>query len=374
MLFNIPYTCRESQETIQQLITNPSTVNENRYLKQCKAWFEQEYPGYTAYLTTSCTRALELVVLSLDLRPGDEVILSPYTYVGVANAFANYGVRLVFVDIDPYSMNIDAEKIEAALTDRTRAVIAMHYAAVPCDLDRIVQLCEQKQLLLIEDNAQGIQNHYHGKLLGSFGDFSVLSFDPLKNISCNEGGVLLCKQRWTEKVDTAYHNGTNRMAFMKGLVNRYEWVSRGSKFSMSEYTAAVLYPLLERSATIIAERKAVWKQLYDALQQEDELRPYIPDVLVEKAHNAHLAYLKFRNGEQRNAVMHALNAMGVPCSFHYTALNESEEGRQFARTGADCSHTSAESRRLLRLPIHNFLTGDDIREIVTALKQAVVKA
>jgi dTDP-4-amino-4,6-dideoxygalactose transaminase len=349
------------------LIEHPESVNANTFLIKCKAWFEEQYPGYTAYMTTSCTRAIEMISLSMNIQEGDEIILSPYTFVGVANALSNYGAKLVFADIDPKTMNIDTDLIEVLITDKTRAVIAMHYASIPCEMENIRQLCDKHGLLLIEDNAQGIQNTYNGKLLGSFGDFSCMSFDSLKNISCSEGGLLLCKNKWVDAVDVVYNNDANKIAFSKGLVNKYEWIGKGSKFMMSEYTAAVLYPLLLKSTQIISDRIEVWKALFQKLNSEEVLRRFIPQILMEKKHNAHLAYIKLENEEQRNKVLKSLNKLGVPCSFHYVPLDDSQEGRRVGIVKKVCTFSLSESSRLLRLPMHNFLSEEDQAKITNDL-------
>lgn len=365
--FNIPFTCNQSFENIKYLIENPVLVNEGIYLKKCKDWFEECYPDHTAFMTTSCTRAMELISLSLNLSSDDEVILSPFTYVGVGNAFSNYGAKLVYVDIDPSTMNIDTKLIEAAITKKTKAIIAMHYASIPCDMEDIQSICDKYNLVLIEDNAQGIQTSYKNKLLGSFGDFSCISFDILKNISCNEGGVLLCKNEWLERVDVAYNNGTNKTAFSKGLVNKYEWTNKGSKFGMSEYTAAVLYPLLNKSAFIIAERKKIWNALFDKINQQEILKQFVPKILLEVDHNGHIAYLKFKDQEQRNKIITELNKIGIPCSFHYIPLDDSAEGKRNSGTHKACENSLHQSNCLVRLPMHNYLSDEQQTRIVQAL-------
>jgi dTDP-4-amino-4,6-dideoxygalactose transaminase len=374
MLFNIPFTCSDSFDNVKNLIENPILINEGIYQKKCVDWFEQCYPEHSAFMTTSCTRAMELISLSLDLSFGDEIILSPYTYVGVGNAFSNYGAKLVFVDIDASTMNINVSLIEKAITKNTKAIVAMHYASIPCELDKIRAICDKYNVILIEDNAQGIQAFYNKQLLGSFGDFSCISFDILKNISCNEGGVLLCRNEWLDRVDVAYNNGTNKTAFSKGLVKKYEWTNKGSKFGMSEYTAAVLYPLLEKSAEIISERKKIWTSLYNKIIKEEILKDFVPQKLLDIEHNGHLAYLKFKDIEQRNKIIDFLSNDGIPSLFHYIPLDDSVEGRRNSQTNNICENSLRESNCLLRLPMHNYLTEDDQMKIVRELKLAVMNS
>lgn len=371
MRFNIPYTTTESFDNVKALIENPEFVNDGNYVKKCKKWFEDYYPDYYAFMTTSCTRALELISLSLNFSKEDEVILSPFNYVGVGNAFANYGVKLVYVDIEPNTMNINANLIEASITKNTKAIIAMHYASIGCDMDKIRKICDKYNLILIEDNAQGIQTYYKNKPLGSFGDFSCISFDILKNISCNEGGVLMCQKKWLNDVDVAFNNGTNKSLFLKGLVEKYEWTNTGSKFSMSEYNAAVLLPLLEKSADIIKERKIIWNALFRKLSSIECLKEFIPQHLLNTDHNAHLAYLKFKNEAQRNYMQDFLNKNGVPCSFHYTALDDSEEGKKHTSNNYICPISLQESKCILRLPMHNSLDETNLNKIVETLQMAI---
>lgn len=369
--FNIPYTCSESADNVRYLIENPSAVNKGIFTNKCKEWLENEYDGYTAYLTSSCTRALEMAALSMDFEPGDEIILSPFTYVGVGNAFTIFGAKLVYVDIHPENMNINADLIEAAITPRTKAVVAMHYASVGCEMHKIVDVCKRHNLVLIEDNAQGIQAYHEQKLLGTYGDFSCLSFDLMKNISCNEGGVLLCKKEWEDKVDVVFENGTNRTAFRKGKVNAYEWINRGSKFIISEYNAAVLFPLLEKSKNIITQRRAIWDSLMDEICKSESLKKFIPSVMFECAHNGHLAYLKFESPEQRNLVMKYMNTNGIPSFFHYVSMDDSIAGKRFGKENSFPTNAIYESNCLLRLPMHNYLDALQIKKIAHTLASAL---
>ena len=363
--FSIPFTCEESADNVRKLIEDPQKVNSGFYTQKCVELLEAKYQGYKAYLTTSCTRSLELIALGLNLQPQDEVILSPFTYVGVGNAFANYGANLVFVDIRPETMNINADLIEAAITPKTKAIIAMHYASIGCEMEKIVDLCNHHNIALIEDNAQGTEATYHGQLLGTFGDFSCLSFDILKNISCNEGGALLLKEPFIDAFDIVYENGTNRTAFRKGKVDSYEWVDRGSKFSMSEYTAAVLYPLLIKSESINKTRRKKWDDLLSRINREESLSKYIPRAMFDYDHNGHIAYLKFESTEQRNLVMKYLNDHGIQSSFHYVSLDLSIAGQKHIHPNN--FFAAQESNRLLRLPMHNYLTEDEMDRITSTL-------
>lgn len=369
--FNLPYTCTESGDNVAKLVHDPHLLNGYDFTRRCASWFEAEYPGYRAFMTTSCTRALELAALALDIRPGDEVIMPSYNFVGVADAFANYGAKLVLLDIDPATMNIDAGLLECAITPRTRAVVVMHYSGVACEIEAIAECCEKHGVVLIEDNAQGLGATLNGRKLGSFGDFSCVSFDRMKNISAGEGGVLLCRPEFTDAVDVAFEKGTNKSDFIKGKAPAYEWIARGSNFSISEYNAAILLPLLEKSGEITAGRLSVWNTLYEAIRNADLPSPALPPLQYGSGHNAHIFFLKFGSRGQRDHVMASLQQSGVPAYFHYTPLHHSILGRKylFHHTGTDLSER--DSGRLLRLPMHNFLQSADICQITEALVLAV---
>lgn len=369
--FNLPYTCTESGDNVASLVRNPHLLNGYDFTRRCAAWFETAYPGYRAFLTTSCTRALELAALALDIRPGDEVIMPSYNFVGVADAFANYGARLVLVDIDPDTMNIDAGLLERAITPKTRAVVVMHYSGVACDIETIADCCTRHGIVLIEDNAQGLGATLNGRKLGSFGDFSCVSFDRMKNISAGEGGVLLCRPEYADAVDVAFEKGTNKSDFMKGKAPAYEWIARGSNFSISEYNAAILLPLLERSGEITAGRLSVWNALYEAIRNADLPAPALPTSQYDSGHNGHIFFLKAVNVEQRNAIMSLLCRSGVPAFFHYTPLHGSLMGNQYRFINGGIDRSAEESDRLLRLPMHNFLKAEEISQITDVLAEFV---
>lgn len=369
--FNLPYTCTESGDNVAKLVRDPHLLNGYDFTRRCAAWFEAAYPGYRAFLTTSCTRALELAALALDIRPGDEVIMPSYNFVGVADAFANYGARLVLVDIDPDTMNIDAGLLERAITPKTCAVVVMHYSGVACDIETIADCCTRHGIVLIEDNAQGLGATLNGRKLGSFGDFSCVSFDRMKNISAGEGGVLLCRPEYVDAVDVAFEKGTNKSDFMKGKAPAYEWIARGSNFSISEYNAAVLLPLLEKSGDITAGRLSVWNALYEAIQNANLPALSLPPSQYGSGHNAHIFFLKAESMEQRDKVMNSLLEQGVPAYFHYTPLHRSHLGKQYTFLSRGTDFSEAESHKLLRLPMHNYITESDIHKISVALLESV---
>lgn len=369
--FSIPFTCKESADNVAGLIEDPILLSGYTYSNHCREWFESRFPGYRAFMTTSCTRALELAALALNIQPGDEIIMPSYNYVGVAGAFVNYGARLVLTDIEPDTMNLDVSLLERAAGPRTRAVVLMHYSGVACDIETVSAFCKARDIILIEDNAQGLGANHKGRPLGSFGDFSCVSFDRMKNVSAGEGGVLLCRPPFSEATDIAYEKGTNRSAFLRGKAPAYEWVAKGSNFSMSEYTSAILLPLLNRLESITEQRLNIWNTMYEALRDTGTLTTTLPHAQRSSGHNGHLFYLKFKNRATRDAVMNSLAREGIPAYFHYTPLHHSALGNRYPFLHGGTEHAETESGRLLRLPIHNYLSEDDISRIALALSKTV---
>lgn len=360
---NIPYTCNESANNVSELVQNPLMLLQKKYTRLCELHFETLYPGYKAIMTSSCTKAIEIIALSLNLGVDDEVIMPSYTYVGVANAFANQNSKIVFADIHPDTMNICPKSIERAITSKTKVLVSMHYAGVGCDMKSIQRICKQYNLIHVEDNAQGIGCKYNKQLLGSFGDFSVISFDSMKNISCNEGGVLLYKEKYENKILTTYHNGTNRVAFEKGKVSFFEWVDKGSKYYLSEYNAAILYPLLDQSNHIIEERKKKWNKLYNLLSEFPITKALIPTISSEAEHNGHIFYIKCTDNKERHHLIQYLKSEKIEAHSHYSSLHTSKYAELNNYILVDDIYTSNEAEKLLRLPMHNHLTNENIEYI-----------
>lgn len=369
--FNIPYTSIRSLANVQKLIDNPGLVGQLEFTDKCEQWFEERYPEHKAIMTTSCTRSLELAALAMGLNADDEVIMPAFNFVGVSNAFANYNANLVFVDILPDTMHMDPDLVERAITKKTKALVVMHYNGMGSHIETLSALCQQHGIALIEDNAQGIQTRYNSQLLGSFGDFSCISFDKLKNVSCSQGGVLLCKNEWFDKVAVPFEIGTNRYLFNKGHIDAYEWTSRGSNFAMSQYIAAVLLPLLEESETINADRRAIWNNLYDVLYEEGSLRNFLPHSFRNEVHNGHIFFLKMDDKYHRDAVINYLHSHAIGCAFHYTPLHTSKAGKGYRFVSGEQDVTVRESDRLLRLPMHNHLKTEDVEYIRDILVKAI---
>jgi dTDP-4-amino-4,6-dideoxygalactose transaminase len=365
--FNLPFTLPESTLQVQKLVENPALITEKHYSKLCEKYFEDLYPGYKALLTPSCTKALEVVAIALGFNNSDEIIMPSFNFVGVGNAFVLHGAVPVFADIDPDTMNIHPDSIRRSITPKTKAVLAMHYSGVGCDMEDIMDICEEHNLILIEDNAQGIHCQHNRQLLGSFADFSVISFDSMKNISCSEGGVLLYKEKYHHKITVAYHLGTNREDFENGKVSHYEWVAKGSKFYMSEYNAAVLYPLLMCSEEICKERRAIWNMLFDLFYEEELLRKLLPLKIRDKEHNGHIFWIKCENKNERHELIKFLSSKNISSFFHYTPLHLSNFFLSCQKHSYGQLNTPSESENILRLPIYNKLSSENVKSILASV-------
>lgn len=366
--FNIVKTSDQSVENVKLLVENPKLIINKHFSKKCEAYFEEKYKGYNALMTSSCTKALEIIALTLNISEGDEIIMPSFNFVGVANAFANFGAKLVFIDINPDTMVIDPNQIEESITNKTKAIVIMHYTGVSCDINKVLELSLKYNIPIIEDNAQGITSTYNNQLLGSFGDFSCISFDSLKNISCSEGGVLLVKESHYESVVSVYDNGTDRLAFEQGKVEYFQWIGKGSKYTLSEYNAAVLYPLLLDSEKIVDTRKRIWKSYFEKLIKIGIPKEILPTEVAKNQHNGHIFFIKCRDSYERKKLKKYLNEKGIETHSHYPPLHESTNAISNNFRINNDSHTSIESHKLLRLPMHCSITNEQIDYIASNLK------
>ena len=369
--FNVPPCTGNEMKYIGEAIAAHKICGDGAFTKKCNAWIEQRFGAHKALLTTSGTTALDMASLLCDLKPGDEVILPSFTFSSTANAFAIYGARLVFVDVRPDTMNIDETKIEAAITDRTRAVVAVHYAGVACEMDTILDIARRHKLLVIEDAAQGVMASYKGRPLGTIGDFGCYSFHETKNYSMGEGGaVLINNPAYVERAEILREKGTNRSKFFRGQVDKYTWVDIGDSFLPSELNAAYLWAQLEMADEINADRLGSWNTYNEAFQPLAakglvEL-PVIPEGCV---HNAHMYYLKCRDLEERTAFIRFLKERDILAVFHYVPLHSAPAGRQYGRFAGEDVYTTRESDRLVRLPMYYGLTREDQARVIAAVKE-----
>lgn len=360
--FNVPPYVDKAADYIQECVKNQKICGDGEYTKKCNAWIEERTGTGKCLLTTSCTHATELAALLCDIQPGDEVIMPSYTFVSTADAFVLRGAIPVFVDIRPDTMNIDETLIEDAITEKTKAIVPVHYAGVACEMDTIMDIARRHHLKVVEDAAQGVMAFYKGKALGTIGDFGAYSFHETKNYSMGEGGALLIRDKKdVEAAEIIREKGTNRSKFFRGQIDKYTWVNYGSSYLPSDMNAAYLYAQLEIADEINEARLACWNRYYEQLLPLKEAGkielPTVPDGCV---HNAHMFYIKARDLEQRTRFISYMKENGVLTVFHYIPLHTSPAGQKFGRFHGEDRYTTRESERLVRLPMYYGLTLDQV--------------
>ncbi len=351
--FNKPHMTGRELSYIAQAHSNGHLSGDGSFTKRCHAWLEERTQSSRALLTHSCTAALEMAALLLDLKPGDEVILPSYTFVSTASAFALRGAVPVFVDIREDTLNIDERLIEAAITPRTRAICVVHYAGVACEMDAIIQIANRYKLKVVEDAAQAIMSTYKGRPLGAIGDFGALSFHETKNIISGEGGAFLCRDGNTaERAEIIREKGTNRSRFFRGQVDKYTWVDIGSSFLPGEITAAFLTAQIEEADSITAGRLRIWERYHAwAANHESAGRIRRPVIPADRTHNAHMYYLLLPTLERRTKFIQQMKEQGVQTVFHYIPLHSSPAGATHCRTPFEMNVTDSISERLVRMPL-----------------------
>lgn len=368
--FNVPPCTGREIRYMAEAVASRKICGDGEFTRRCSAWLENRFQARRVLLTTSGTTALDMAALLSGLEPGDEVILPSYTFSSTATAFVLAGARLVFVDIRPDTMNIDERKIEDAVTDRTRVIVPVHYAGVACEMDTILAIAEKYGLKVAEDAAQGVMSTYHGRALGTIGDFGCFSFHETKNYSMGEGGALLLRDdTYIERAEILREKGTNRARFFRGQVDKYTWVDLGDSFLPSELNAAYLWAQLEEAEEMLARRMAAWNR-YDAalrpLAEEGLMEvPVIPEGCV---HNAHMYYLKCRDLAQRTDFISFMKGRGVQCVFHYIPLHSAPAGLRFGRFHGEDEYTTRESERLVRLPLFDAITPAQQEEVINGVK------
>lgn len=368
--FNVPPYVGSEMRKIEEAVALRKISGDGVFSRRCAEWLEKRTGTAKALLTTSCSDALEMAALLCDIQPGDEVICPSYTFVSTANAFVLRGAKIVFVDIRPDTMNIDERKIEAAITERTRAIAPVHYAGVGCEMDEIVRIAKKYDLKIVEDAAQGIFSTYRGTPLGTIGDFGCLSFHETKNLSMGEGGAILIRDpNYGERAEVLREKGTNRSQFWRGQVDKYTWVSVGSSFLPSDINAAYLCAQFENAETIHSDRMRSWglyRELLTPLAARGRIE--LPAIPADCEHNAHMFYIKAKNLEERTRLIRYLKERGVEAVFHYVPLHSSPAGKQFGRFHGEDQFTTRESDRLLRLPMFYGLRLDQLAAVVDAIE------
>lgn len=366
-----PYTGTEEKHVLEAIKNRQQLSGDGPYSKKCQAWFERELKTKKALLTPSCTHALEMAAMLIDIAPGDEVIMPSYTFVSTANAFVSRGAKVVFVDVDPETMNIDASLIEKAITSKTKAIVPVHYAGVGCDMDTIMDLASKHGLVVVEDAAQGMNAFYKKKPLGTIGHLGTFSFHETKNYtSGGEGGLLLINdERFKERAEIIREKGTNRSLFFRGMVDKYSWVDIGSSYLPSDLQAAYLWGQLEKVQEIHEDRMRIWNYYREELSTlESEGKIVLPKIPESAEHNAHMFYIKLKDLEERTSFLSFLKEKGILAVFHYVPLHSSLAGKKFARFSGEDNFTTSESERLARLPLYYGLETADLKKIVAAVK------
>ena len=367
--FNLPPYLGTETGYMIEAVHNKKICGDGKFTKLCNQWLEEKTGTAKALLTTSCTHALEMAALLLHIQPGDEVILPSFTFCSTADAFVLRGAKLVFVDIRPDTMNIDETKIEDAITEKTKAIVPVHYAGVACEMDTIMDIARRHNLMVVEDAAQAVMSEYKGKALGTIGDFGCYSFHETKNYSMGEGGAILIKDpSKIEEAEIIREKGTNRSVFLRGQIDKYTWVDHGSSYLPSDLNAAYLWAQLQDADKINDNRLATWQKYYEAFEELEKEgfveRPIIP---AECKHNAHMFYLKTKDLQERTEFISHLRKCGVGAVFHYIPLHSAPAGLKFGRFHGEDKYTTKEADRLMRLPMYYGLAQQDIQHVIDSV-------
>ncbi len=374
--FNIPpYVGKELEYVKEAIEKNCKICGDGPFTKKCSEWMENKFNVKKVLLTTSCTHATEMTAILTDIKEGDEVIAPSFTFVSTVNPFVLRGAKIVFIDINPKTMNMDENLIEAAITEKTKAILPVHYAGVACNMDKIMEIAKKYKLIVVEDAAQGVMSEYKGKPLGTIGEYGCFSFHETKNYSMGEGGALLINNKENiEKAEIIREKGTNRSRFFRGQVDKYTWVDKGSSYLPSELNAAYLYAQLENADIIYNDRMNTWNKYKELLQELADKNlielQYIPE---ECKHNAHMFYIKCKDLDERTNLINFLKENNVNAVFHYIPLHSAEAGLKFGRFHGEDRYTTKESERLLRLPLYYGLKEEDVEFVSSKIKEFYVK-
>lgn len=367
--FNKPFLTGKEAHYMYQAVYTGKLSGNGIFTKKCQSFFENKYGFKKALMATSCTDALEMAAILCDVKPGDEVIVPSYTFVSSALAFVRQGARIVFADSCSNNPNIDADKIESLITEKTKVIVPVHYAGVACDMDKIMSIADKYNLLVVEDAAQSIDSYYKGRPLGSIGHLAAFSFHETKNIISGEGGLLAINdERFIRRSEIIWEKGTNRSEFFRGEVNKYGWVDTGSSFLPSEVISAFLYAQLENLDMIQNRRKAIWKQYYDGLKELSRKGYFsLPDIPDYATNNAHMFYLVCRSIDERTALINYLKNNGVGAVFHYLSLHKSEYYKNHYMDISELPSCDRFADCLVRLPMFYELSDDDIIQILSLI-------
>jgi len=364
--------CVTGKESIamQQALTNGKLSGNGSFGNKCTNWLEERLGCEKAILTPSCTDALEMTALLMEIEEGDEVIMPSYTFVSSANAYALWGASIRFIDVDPLTMNMNAELIEDAITERTKAIVAVHYAGISCDMDKIMDIAKRHHLFVIEDAAQALMSTYKDKPLGTIGHFGTFSFHDTKNYTCGEGGALFINDiDYMERAEILQEKGTNRSKFVRGQVDKYTWQDIGSSYLLSEINAAFLSVQLKNADIILEDRMKTWDLYRIGLEDlSDQGLFEIPYVPADAVHNAHMFYIKTKDKETRNRLMDFLEEKQIKATSHYVPLHDSLAGKKYGKFIGEDKYTTADGVRLLRLPLYYDMGEEAVRYVIEQVR------
>lgn len=365
--FNVPPFVGTEFKYMHEAVYNHKICGDGPFTKKCDEWIENRFGVKKAMLTTSGSTALDMAALLCELKPGDEVILPSFTFSSTANSFVLAGAKLVFVDIRPDTMNIDESKIESAITERTKVIVPVHYAGVACEMDSIMNIADRYNLMVVEDAAQGVMSTYKGKVLGTIGDFGCFSFHETKNYSMGEGGaILINNEKFIEKAEILREKGTNRSQFYRGQVAKYNWIDFGDSYLQSDLNAAYLWAQLEVADDINENRLKTWNAYWDAFKKyADAGKIDLPTIPEGCVHNAHMFYIKFPDLNIRQRYISYMRENDIICVFHYVPLHSAPAGVKFGRFHGKDEHTTADSDRLVRLPMYYNIDLDDLNKVIS---------
>ncbi|WP_419770594.1 MAG: dTDP-4-amino-4,6-dideoxygalactose transaminase [Candidatus Marinarcus sp.] len=370
--FNRPTSTGNEEKYVLESMKSSKISGDGYFTKRCHNWFEDKLQCKKALLTTSCTHALEMAALLLNIQMGDEVIMPSYTFVSTANAFVLRGAKIVFVDIRPDTMNIDETKIEQAITNKTKVIVPVHYAGVGCEMDTIMDIANRHSLFVVEDAAQGMMSTYKGKALGTIGHLGAFSFHETKNYtSAGEGGLLIINdEKFIQRAEIIREKGTNRSLFFRGMVDKYSWVDIGSSYLMNDVSAAYLWGNLEFAEEINQDRLQSWQNYYDGLAQlEINNLIKLPVISHADEYNAHMFYIKVKNLDERTTLLAYLKQNGINAVFHYVPLHTAPAGIKFGRFDGKDEFTTILSGNLIRLPMYYGLERDEITKICGVINE-----
>lgn len=367
--FNEPILIESAFEYVREAIHDKKLSGDGEFTKRCCHWLGQWCGVRNVLLTTSCTHAIEMAAMLAGIHAGDEVIMPAYTFVSTANAFVLRGAKIKFVDIRPDTMNIDEQLIEKAVTERTKAIVPVHYAGVGCEMDAIMDIANKYKLVVIEDAAQAVMSTYKGKALGGIGDYGCYSFHETKNYSMGEGGAIVVKdEKNLEMAEIIREKGTNRSKYFRGEVDKYTWVETGSSYLPSELNAAYLWAQLEKAEDILNNRSKIWKMYYENLKGlSDDGFLTLPSIPKECKHNAHIFYVKVKDLKERTDLISFMKSKDIYLAFHYVPLHTAPAGKKYGVFVGEDRYTTKESERLVRLPLYYNMKVIDVERVIDSV-------